>query len=103
MDEDVQVLMAEALDNLMDGMVSYVTQLSQLVLPVVKQWYDAIYGHYLEAGAPYGETQEGCLRWMEDLAKVQQMEMEIERIISHHQGLAYLRKRIAEKRAQGSE
>ena len=103
MDEDPQTLMAEALDTLVTEFISYATQVFQLVLPTIKQWYDTVYGHYLEAGAPYGETQEGCLRWMEDLAKVQQMEMEIERIISHHQGLAYLHKRLAEKRVQESE
>lgn len=85
------------MQQFMDSWLTALSTIAQHVLPIVQQLYDAVYEQYKVVGAPYGETQDGCLRWMEEIAEIKRMEEEIDRMVSHHQGLAYLRKRIAEK------
>ena len=94
-----------SITTLFDSFASVARQIVDLTVPAMKQFIDALYAKYLEAGAPYGETQAGMLRWMDELAQVRRMEMEIERIISQHQGLAYFRRKLAEKResSEGQE
>src|SRR5579863_9570536 len=83
--------LAISINDLVEGIPSWAAQVCQQVIPVIANMYSVIYEKYREVGAPYGETQEGCLRWMEELSQVRHYEMEIERIISQHEGLAYLR------------
>ena len=89
--------LARSINNLVESFASWANQVGQQIVPAINQMYNAIYEQYLQAGAPYGESSEGCLRWVTELSQVRRYEQEIERIISHHEGLAYLRKRLAEK------
>ena len=52
---------------------------------------------------PYGDSQEGLLRWMEDMGKIRQHEAEIERIRQHHQNLIDFRRIGEEIRARRRE
>ena|SRR5437764_888736 len=97
--QDVQM----AMTTFVESVTSWATQVLQGVAPIIQHMYEAIYKQYLQAGAPYGETQEGCLRWFGEIGEVRRLEAEAQRIIDHHQGLAYLRKRLAEKRFSASE
>lgn len=90
--------MATSINTLVESFASWANQVGQQIMPVINSMYSAIYEQYLQAGAPYGETSEGCRRWVTELSQVRRYEMEIERIISQHEGLAYLRRRLAEKR-----
>ena len=87
-----------SLHAFMESFTHAVYQLAEQLMPVVQQMYDALHDKYLEAGAPYGDTQDGLLRWMDELSEIRHMEMRIEEITSQQQALALLRKRIAEKR-----
>lgn len=49
---------------------------------------------YREAGAPYGETEEGMWRWMGECATAERFMMEAERLISWHRVMADLRRRF---------
>ena len=94
---------ATALNTLGEAIASWARQVFDQIMPAIQQMYAAIYEQYLQAGAPYGDSQEGCLRWMEELAEVRRLEAQAEHIISQHQGLAYLRKQLAEKREEGEQ
>ena len=97
MEENSLSTLAASISGLMQSIGAWAQQVCAQIMPVIAQWYEAMYANYREAGAPYGDTQEGCMRWMMELAEIRRMELEIERIVSQHQGLVYLRKRIAEK------
>lgn len=97
----------QAMTELMESIANWAKQVLEQIVPALQTIYNAIYEQYQQAGAPYRDTQEGCLRWMRELAEVRQLEARAEYIIAHHQGLAYLRKQLAEKRMdvpqEGSE
>lgn len=87
-----------SLSTFMENFSAVIMQIAEQLLPIIQQIYNALHDKYLEAGAPYGDTQEGLLRWMDEIAEIRHMEMRIEEITSSHQALALLRKRITEKR-----
>ncbi|SRR6266567_3335765 len=97
----------QAMTELMENIANCAKQIEEQLMPVIQTMYNAIYEQYQQAGAPYGDTQAPFLRWMRELAEVRQLEARAEYIIAHHQGLAYLRKQLAEKRMdvpqEGSE
>jgi len=43
--------------------------LSDACLRAGKAIHDSFYGAYLKAGAPYGETHEGFIKWLDSLAE----------------------------------
>lgn len=49
---------------------------------------------YSEAGAPYGDTHEGMMRWLSECAEITRHEVKAEQIRQHHELLADLRKTL---------
>jgi hypothetical protein len=92
--------MMDAFNKMAEAMSAWVQQTMSALIPVLNQMYQALYAAYQEAGMPYGDSQEGCLRWLEERAEAQRLIAHAERIIDHHEGLAYLRKRIAERKME---
>jgi len=99
----VQPEQREALTNVFDAITQQMRTIADAVTPLIKQMYDAIYGEYQKAGSPYGESHEGCLRWLGERYEAQRLYDEAERILDHHKGLVYLRKRLAERRHNQKE
>lgn len=70
------------------------------LMPSLAQLVAASRQHYLDAGAPYGESDAGMQRYYDELHTIRQYEHEIERIRDRHATLAMLRrKRLARKHA----
>lgn len=72
------------------------------IMPALQSFYDAVYAFYLDTGAPYGDTHEGMLRWIEERGEVARLRMEADRIKQRHQDMADWRelgRRIARRRA----
>lgn len=46
--------------------VATLTAAVSLLIPALQALYDTFWQAYLKAGAPYGETHEGMIRWIEE-------------------------------------
>jgi hypothetical protein len=63
-----------------------------------KGMYAAVYGEYVAHGAIYGETDEGFLRWLEEIGEINRLEAKAQRIRQQHEDLADFRRLVASKR-----
>lgn len=84
-----------------DAILTFGRAVSSQLAPLLQQIgiatqmiYEAFWQSYREAGMPYGETEEGLLRWMKEVGEVERMQMESERILAHHQMLANFRTEV---------
>ena len=59
-----------------------------------RQFYAICWRIYRAAGMPYGESDEGMIRWLKERAMAEQMLLRAEAIMAHHRTLAMLRERI---------
>ena len=57
----------EAIADFGNCMVEVLTPIFQALASTMQATHDAFWRTYLEAGAPYGETDEGFSRWLEEL------------------------------------
>lgn len=58
---------------------------------------------YSEAGSPYGESNDGMLRWVRELGEARQHIDEAERILDRHRGLAEFRRAANARHIGGSD
>lgn len=70
----------------------------QPIMELAEKFYAATMQAYREAGAIYGDTPEGMMRWLGELNEVARHEREIERIKQHHEMLADFRRQLTHKR-----
>ena len=89
---------AEGLNTFFAGVAQQMAVVAQQVMPVIKAMYDAIYVKYRESGMPYGDSDEGCMRWITERHEAQRLMDEATRILDHHEGLTHLRRRLAESK-----
>lgn len=61
-----------------DKFAEYIRSAFQVISDVIKKVNDWLYQRYLESGAKYGETQEGCLSWFKELVAENQRNQELE-------------------------
>ena len=61
------------------------------MMGTIDVWYGLVYDAYLEAGAPYGESQGGCMRWLRERAEAEALVRQAEDILYHHELLAHMR------------
>ncbi len=101
-EQPIQTL-SRALSLWTSNVAQVVNQTVKAVLPILESIRDALWETYRQAGMPYGDSQEGLLRWMEDMGKIRQHEAEIERIRQHHQNLIDFRRIGEEVRARRKE
>lgn len=92
-----EVLASESLVGFIERVTIALQQAIQQIAPIIAHVYQSLYAYYTEAGMPYGDNPEGCMRWFTEVQEAQRLLDEVERILSTHQGLAYLRKRLSEK------
>lgn len=78
--------------QLSETMLEYLVPKIQEAIPAMQALYDAYWQSYREAGMPYGETDEGLLRWAREVTEVSRLQFEAERILQHHQMLADFRR-----------
>lgn len=57
------------LDANLQPAIQAMQALSDACLRAGKAIHDSFYGAYLKAGAPYGETHEGFIKWLDSLAE----------------------------------
>lgn len=84
----------KTLSGFMENIASTFQPIAENLSVAFKGIHDAIYLSYLEAGAPYGETDDGMYRWLKEVNEIYRMKREIERIRSHHEMLATLRQKV---------
>ena len=85
----------EAIAALGNRMAEVLTPTFQALVPTMQALYGAFWRAYLEAGAPYGETDEGMMRWYKEVGEARRMQFEADRILAHHRMLEQLRQKIA--------
>lgn len=66
--------------KIIDGMVEFHGDL----IATGQRIYDTMYAAYIADGAIYGESQEGMLRWMEELREIARLRSEAQRLEDHH-------------------
>lgn len=49
---------------------------------------------YQVSGAPYGDGEEGMLRWMRDVAELSRLQSQADRILQRHQDMSELREML---------
>lgn len=82
----------ESISEMMDKLAASVSSIIQQIMPIVQQVYQAMNLRYQEAGAPYGDTHEGLMRWMHDMGEISRKQQEIARILQYHEMLVGARK-----------
>lgn len=60
----------------------------------IQEMHAIFWQQYLEAGAPYGETEDGLMRWYREIGEARRLQGQADRIIQHHQMLADFRQKI---------
>lgn len=58
-----------AFEQMAVGLQNYFTHMSEVLYPLLNEFNEAIHLAYREAGSPYGETEEGLQRWLDELGK----------------------------------
>ena len=101
-EQPIQTL-SRALSLWTSNVARLVNQTVKAVLPILESIRDALWETYRQAGMPYGDSQEGLLRWMEDMGAIRRHEAEVERIRQHHQNLIDFRRIGEEVRARRKE
>lgn len=61
------------------------------IQPAIEAVNNATWSAYRQAGSPYGEIDEGLMRWIDDLGNRRNHEAEIERIRQRHETLIHAR------------
>lgn len=77
--------------------------IAKSLIPIYQSIHHGLYQAYMEAGHPYGESDEGLLHWMEDLSKIRDHQYEIDRIKQSHQSKIDARKLGERIRARAIE
>src|SRR5258706_16115800 len=57
------------------------------VMPILTTVHTVMHDIYLQAGAPYGDTDEGLLQWNEDMSTVRRLQAEASSIVRKHRQL----------------
>ncbi|SRR5258706_4561452 len=57
------------------------------VMPILTTVHTVMHDIYLQAGAPYGDTDEGLLQWIDDMSTVRRLQAEAEAIVEKHRQL----------------
>lgn len=90
--------MAKTLGPILEGLKAFWAGIQanleasmQVTLAFARQVNDALYDEYMAHGAIYGESQEGMLRWLEEVGEYKRLEAEAEQIRLRHQMLADFR------------
>jgi hypothetical protein len=87
----------KSITNMGEVISKTLTPLFQELIVAVQIAYDAFWQAYKDASMPYGETDEGLLRWVKEIGEVRRLQFEAERILLHHQMLVDFRQKIQEK------
>lgn len=74
MSEETHPLM-DALETLGAAVVALAESFFEHIKPLV-QWFEGLRSEYIEAGAPYGDTPVGMLRYFRELAVLRRTEQE---------------------------
>ena len=85
-DEAIQGLIANFLERLKPAM--------ERLGEAFKNLHEAYWRAYREAGAPYGETEEGLWRWAGERAEAERLARRAAEILSDHRALANMRNRF---------
>lgn len=77
--------------KVIDGVAEAGQVILDILRPVAERFvamgqeiYDTMYAAYVADGAIYGETQEGMLRWMEEMNEIARLRSEAQRMEDRH-------------------
>lgn len=68
-----------------------IAEFVESVMDTCRKVYAWAQERYQEAGAPYGLTADGMLRWWQERLTIARLRQEADRLEAHHQMLAGLR------------
>lgn len=74
---------------------AYMQRVGPIVGEFARKVHSAMWTAYRRAGMPYGETEEGLMRWARGVGEAHRLRDEAERIESLHATCALLRRRSA--------
>lgn len=86
--------LSQTMNALASAMVINLKPLMEAITGASKQIYAACLDAYNEAGAPYGNSHKGMMRWTREVAAIARFESEANRLRQHHELIANLRKRL---------
>ena len=71
-----------------DAMQPALSEMARAVQAFWMTLYERVWNCYRAAGMPYGESDEGMLRWLQDRRRIEALRLEAERIELHHATMA---------------
>lgn len=91
---------AQAWREAMAPLGAYLQDALELLGTVLRQVSEIAWTAYEEAGAPYGETSDGLLRWLREESEATRLRVQAETIEQQHRDLAQLRQWGKDMRAR---
>lgn len=74
-----------------EAMVEALRPVVEAVMQAVRQVYQWMTDCYNEAGAPYGPTDDGMLRWLREVLEAERLRREADLIVERQRWLAEIR------------
>lgn len=87
----------EAILALGEVLVEGLGRAFEAIGPVVERFMEVCWDGYREAGMPYGESEEGMMRWLRERAEIARLRMEAERLEKYQSGMAAFRRMLKER------
>ena len=84
---------AEAMTEILRRKIEHALE---VVMPAVEKVYGAVHEDYVEQGAIYGDTSEGMLRWVRELAEADRLAIRAAYAHQRHQMLRDFKEKLDE-------
>ena len=76
------------------ALVESVGLMIEAMTPAVNAIWEACREAYRAAGMPYGESDDGMMRWLREVGEIDRLRWEAERLEEHHRGMADFRRMV---------
>lgn len=100
--EAFRVKVVEPIMEFAEGITKAMLPAMEAFAEAAKGIYTAVYGEYVACGAIYGETDEGFIRWLEEIGEINRLETKAQRLRQQHEDLADF-KRMVKKNGRRDE
>jgi hypothetical protein len=101
-DETIRVLgesFKQCEAKIVTGFSVFAEELKDSVRPAMQRLYDELYQDYIDNGAIYDETPDGCYRWLREMAEIAGLQAEADYIENRQWIVADFKRQVAlEKR-----
>ena len=85
--------LSEVMTTFLQG---WAAEMTEVILPAIEKVMEAVHEDYVEQGAIYGNTTDGMLRWMRELAEADKYIIRAAYIQQRHQMLREFKEKLRE-------